>query len=627
MALSELNGRTWTVEQLFTGRKYRLEYYQREYAWSEQNVRELLDDLTGRFLNEYDESHLPKEVGEYRGYFLGPIVTNHSGGSSSLVDGQQRLTTLMLLLIGLHHLSNDKPGAQNLTPLIFSAQFGEETFNIDVPERNEVMQAIFKVKTFDPTDKSTSIRQIYERYNDIVNILPDELEDKKLIYFIYWLLSRVFLVEISTSDQDMALEVFETMNDRGMQLSNTDMLKSFLLSKIDEQEIEDANKLWRGRINSLTDLYNNADSAFIKVWLRSKYADSFRTRKGDDDFALIGKAFHKWVRDNKEKMGLQDAKDYHRFVNTDFKKMSSRYMQLVQATRNYDADLESVFSNAAIGITLQYLPILATVTPDDDEQTFRLKARLVAGYIDILVVRRIVNYRSHYYRQILPTMFNLAKDIRDLNPEKLRDKLLKRVRSLEPSFPATMNFYFGLNQRNGIPIRCLLARMTAWIEQECGDENRFSEYVDRSRKDPYEIEHIWPNRFDRYKGEFHHKYDFDIHRNLLGGLLLLPKSCNASLGDKPYEDKLKCYVKQNLLAKSLHRSAYEDDSGVDGHIKRTDLPFKPYPDGFSKEDLDERQELYRQICERIWDPKRLLAIELDAEGSSSSTPASSSGTL
>ena len=620
MSVNQLTGTALTVRQLFN-HKYRLEYYQREYTWKESNVDELLNDLISRFLSQYEETDDQKDVSNYESYFLGPIVTNPTNGYSALVDGQQRLTTLMLLLIHLNQLTKCIEGAQNLEPLVYSIRFGNKTFNIDVPEREEVMNAILRGESFDPEDASDSVRKIYERSKDIENVLSqfaEDLEIERLVLFVDWLLEKVVLVEIKTTDPEMALEIFETMNDRGMPLSSTDMLKKYLLTKIkDQQQIEATNELWRKRINSLTDLDNNADSAFIKVWLRSKYADSFRTRKGDGgDFDQIGKAFHKWVRANanKEPMRLRKARDYHRFVNTDFNKMSYRYMQLVQAARNYDADLESVFSNAAIGITLQYLPIMAAITPDDDEQIFRLKARLVAGYIDILVARRIVNHWSYYYNNIVSKIFNLTKEIRNFDdPESLRDLLLDKAPSLEPS--SHMRKDFGLNQRNGIPIRCVLARMTAWIEQECGQENRFSEYVDRSRKDPYEIEHIWPNRYDRYKSEFGHKADFDIHRNKLGGLLLLPKSFNSSFGAKPYEDKFKHYYGQNLLAQSLHPRTYENNPGVYWLIEGTDLPFKRegYQDGFSREDLDERQELYRQIYKKVWDPNRLLAIKSDAK--------------
>ncbi len=131
-------------------------------------------------------------------------------------------------------------------------------------------------------------------YQDIVALYPDDLKGTVLPYFCDWLLERVVLVEIGTTDQDMALEIFETMNDRGLRLSNTDMLKGFLLARIGESErIRAANSLWRRRITELTDLDKNADSEFIKHWLRGKYAETIRERKKDAvprDFDLIGTA-------------------------------------------------------------------------------------------------------------------------------------------------------------------------------------------------------------------------------------------------------------------------------------------------------------------------------------------------
>ena len=127
---------------------------------------------------------------------------------------------------------------------------------------------------------------------------------------------------------------------------------------------------------------------------------------------------------------------------------------------------------------------------------------------------------------------------------------------------------------------------------------------------PYEVEHIWANFFERYEDDFQDKYDFAIHRNRFGGLLLLPKSFNASFGAKPYEEKLEHYRAQtNLLAQSLHPLTYEHNPRFRDFIARTGLPFKPYPDGFSKQDMEERQDLYRQICEQVWDTTRLLAVE------------------
>ena len=126
----------------------------------------------------------------------------------------------------------------------------------------------------------------------------------------------------------MALEIFETMNDRGLRLSNTDMLKSFLLPQVrDEEAIRDLNDQWRRRITELADCEPNADAEFVKAWLRGNYALTQRERKSrasPRDFELIGTAFHKWVRDNRSTIRLSRPADYRRFVEHEFMRLSDR---------------------------------------------------------------------------------------------------------------------------------------------------------------------------------------------------------------------------------------------------------------------------------------------------------------
>jgi hypothetical protein len=95
------------------------------------------------------------------------------------------------------------------------------------------------------------------------------------------------------------------------------------------------------------------------------------------------------------------------------------------------------------------------------------------------------------------------------------------------------------------------------------------------------------------------------YRNRFGGLLLLPRGFNQSYGDMEYGKKVNKYIEQNLLAKTLHPQCYVNNPDFLKYKERSGLPFRAYPETFSKKDLDERQELYRQICEEIWDPARL----------------------
>ncbi len=251
VAVDRIDGKSRTVRELFTSRRYSVDYYQREYAWSEANVIELLNDLAGRFLDSWSAEHERKQVAAYRPYFLGPIMTDLRDGTLFLVDGQQRLTTLTLLLIHLHHEQTGRfeDDTVEIKSLIASTKYGSYSFVLDIDDRLETMQALLDGTTPPEAGKDDSVRNLADRFADIDRLFPDELSGKALPYFIDWLLERVAVVEISTSDPEMALEIFETMNDRGLRLTTTDMLKSYLLAKmVDRDKIEHANDQWRARV-------------------------------------------------------------------------------------------------------------------------------------------------------------------------------------------------------------------------------------------------------------------------------------------------------------------------------------------------------------------------------------------
>ncbi len=609
--VQQITGTARSVSQLLSNSRYGLDFYQREYTWRETEVGELVDDLIGRFLDEFDPIHEPKQVLSYRPYFLGPIVTAQRGGVRYLVDGQQRITTLTLLLIHLRHaLATEHPkDSDALNSLIFSWQIDKETFNLDVDERQRCMSAILEGLDFDSHDQSESVRNLWDRYKTIEERFPDQdLKKKALPSFANWLQHRVILVDIGAVDQDMALEIFETMNDRGLRLTNTDMLKSFLLARVrDEDQIRELNDLWRRRTTELADAEKDAPAEFMKAWLRGNYAKSQRQRKAKaapGDFDIIGTAFHKWVRDHAEQIGLKRAADFRRFVEYEFDGLSRRYLQLLEACHDLKPGLEAVFYNAGNGYTLQLPVILAAITPDDDDATFRAKAALVAGALDIFVARRMVNYRLFGYSTVVYTMFNLMKDIRNRATDAVGRVLTEWLAGESERLEGIR--HLRLTQRNRRHIHYLLARITSWLDSEMGKGlPTFPDYLNRYRKDPYEVEHIWADHFERHESEFDNPYEFGEHRNKIGGLLLLPRSFNRSYGDMPYAEKVGHYDAQNPLARSLHPMAYQHNPTFLGLRDKHDFPFKAYPDKFRKSDVDERQDLYWRLAEVVWDPARI----------------------
>jgi len=142
------------------------------------------------------------------------------------------------------------------------------------------------------------------------------------------------------------------------------------------------------------------------------------------------------------------------------------------------------------------------------------------------------------------------------------------------------------------------------VETQSGQPSRYLDYVSEG-KTRYEVEHIWADHAERHTAEFSHHADFAEHRNRIGGLLLLPKSFNASYGDLTYADKLPHYNTQNLLARSLHAQCYDHNPGFLRFKEQSGLPFAAMPE-FNKADLENRSQLYRQIAERIWNPADLL---------------------
>jgi hypothetical protein len=310
------------------------------------------------------------------------------------------------------------------------------------------------------------------------------------------------------------------------------------------------------------------------------------------------------VHNNETRLGLGASSDFARFIERDFAFYSHWYGRLRRAADAMTPGFECVHFNAQHNFTLQYPVLLAPLSLDDDETSSLRKLRVAAAYLDILINRRIWNWRAFDYSTMQYAMFLTMRDIRGKSATDLAALLGERLDAETETFaPNDRNARFGLHGMNGPQIHRLLARMTDYVETRSGQASRYVEYAQRGRKG-YEIEHIWANRPERHTHEFDQGSVFQEYRNRIGGLLLLPKSFNAAYGDLPYADKREHYVGQNLLARSLHERAYDHNPGIRRFIEESGLPFRAHAE-FSKADLDERVELYRKLAEQIWHPGRL----------------------
>ena len=266
--------KTETLRKILSGRRFTVDYFQREYRWGQKQIEQMLGDFQGTFEEYYDVSHDLSEVETYGFYYMGCIICT-GGTVNKIIDGQQRLTSLTLLLIYINNLQRKTlpPEAQvNLDDLIFAPHFGKKTFNIDVPEREKCMQALFNGNTSIEPDNE-SAKNMLERYQDIEEYFPDDLKGEVLPFFTYWLIERVLLLEIDTPSEDEAHTIFLTMNDRGLSLNSAEMMKAYIIQQVAEADRIEVNHQWQENINRIktassydtSGVVNTEDVEFISI--------------------------------------------------------------------------------------------------------------------------------------------------------------------------------------------------------------------------------------------------------------------------------------------------------------------------------------------------------------------------
>jgi ribosomal protein L29 len=610
--MPDIDAKARNVRELLGGKKYAIDYFQREYRWQEKQISELVTDLTSRFLSAYRPGHGRPDVAKYPHYFLGSIIVSNEESKTSVIDGQQRLTSLSILLIWVHHGLTVDDDRKQIADLIFTRQYGANAYNLEVPERTNAMDALYRKESYNRDDAPESVRNILDRYDDIASQVPPEIAGTTLAMFGDWLIEKVNLVEISAPSDDDGYAIFETMNDRGLALSPTDMLKSHLLANAGDDVVKKhLNELWKRRINELLALGKDEESDAIKAWLRSHFADSIRARQSGakpEDFDLIGTEFHRWVRNNGDRIGVSKsgvsiAPNFKRFVERDFDFYTRWYLKLREAAAIYRLETEAIYCNAHANFTLQYTAMLAPVIPGDSDLEAWRKAITVATYIDILISRRVWSGSSTDYNTMQYAMFLVVKDIRNKQASEIAD-LLKAKLDAE-ALPFANSMRFGLQTANKKTVRRLLARLTTWLDGRFGHGNNLPAYLVTAGAQGYDIEHIMPDNYDLYREVYPSEPEFTEQRNRIGALLLLPKSFNRSYGGMPYEEKSSHYLSQNSLAQTLRDETYSNNPGL-GRVRSDDaIPFEPF-EHFGRAELEVREKAISALAERVWSSDRVL---------------------
>ncbi len=618
--MSYVSPSTHNIKTCFQSR-YSLPYFQREYKWEPRHFAELINDVQEAFLLSFDPAHSRTKVASYPPHFLGSIITSvEAGGKKPLIDGQQRLTSTFLLLAYLERTRRDKlvQAARDLSTLLGSVSFGVMDYSIEFSQSRRAVfdayldrdltldQAIEAAE--DVRDLDEGDRRLLEALRETEGLLNSSVKDH-MAYFIDYVVEQVLLIDISVASEAEAHRVFVTMNDRGLRLGPIDLLKGQILSKITmPAESQSSNAKWVESINQLRALGAEEDSLFFRTLFRAKWADTIRGKsKGDEpgDFDNIGDEYHRWFKDNTAKLGITNGDDYIRFAKVDIPKYVEIYRFVKEAEASPIAGYEVLHYNAVRKFSFQSMTLLAAASVGDLTEEWKQKILLVARLADVLLTSRTIEGKENNYENLRDISFNLVKAVRG----KTGTDLLAYVRAEWPKYFSYIAQLPKLSYTTSdkSDLLFLLARIAAHLEDELAMKSKtgFVTFWKRDRgHKTFDIEHLLKSSFDLTVLPATHGFvdarEYSEQRNLLGGLILLPRQRNRSLQDKSYTEKLPIYATENVLAQTLNPAFYGSNPDLAKFMAaRPGVQLKALTD-FDKSSIACRGAAYTALADLIW---------------------------
>ena len=238
--MSKIKGDPKSVIRLLADTKagFLIPDYQRPYAWTEKECQVLWDDLTGFAIPDDDIDQFKRESE----YFLGPIVTfeNEENGCQEIIDGQQRITTMMLLLRAIYpHIGkgNDRQtvGVRlDIEECIWKLGEKSELDTSNLKIVSEVATDADKHEFFEILKTGKIPDGAHSNYAENFKFFQDKIDDlcnkyaHYLLIFARRMLDSCIFLPIEAESQDVALKIFSTLNDRGKPLSDADIFKAQL---------------------------------------------------------------------------------------------------------------------------------------------------------------------------------------------------------------------------------------------------------------------------------------------------------------------------------------------------------------------------------------------------------------
>ena len=573
---------------------YAVPDFQREYVWQREHVEKLLEDVLNEF---YDEEARPIEGPEY---FLGSIVAcrDHEG-IFQLIDGQQRITTIYLVLCAARDAlrdAGDEPTRvlqAQISDAYSDPKTGEDVerhrLTLQYEDSGGILEKIVRADQVvsELPETTESVRKIIAAYRTIrvflrVNLRDEPAEIKK---FLVAFTGRIKLIRILTPTITNALKVFETINDRGVGLNAMDLLKNLLFMKTSSKDYPKLKDRWKTLIDVL-DNCGEKPLRFLRYYIMSHFAIDYHRSIREDEI-------YDWFVRNTEVCGID--RDPLGFAE-----------RLTECARAHACFLSS---RDRQGVENRYLQNLAQLGGALRQQHILLLAgRHLAPDLFNHLCRGIENLFFCYIITREPTKTferNFARwsgELRNCQDVDTLDAFLNKyfVADLRKR---TERFDFAFRELTQWNIqqyrmRYILAKLTQYIEEQAWGSPtyaRLDRYIDKS----VHVEHILPQKSTTAVREaFDKSVEYDDYVVRLGNLTLLEKTINSSVSNGSYTDKVRGYRQSSfLLTKSLTEKPHV---GVNTQLNRAVVDLIQF-ESWNSEAITERQEMLTALARKVWD--------------------------
>ena len=537
----EIKSEKILVKDIFSTMWFRIPEYQRPYIWSKDEVNELLDDLT------FAQKEKPDQE-----YFLGSFVFQSKKADpmrgqdfheNDLLDGQQRMTTLLLLFACIRDLAKDDEAKEDCQNCIY--QKGSSYRK--VPERNRLVFAIRDevqnfvdgfVKPKGGTDREIELEKIStdQEEKSIQNMAQAILEIRRFFNdtersispepLLQFLLNKVLLIYVATQDLDDAFRLFTILNARGVPLRNSDILKSLNLGALesDSEKVRYA-KLWEEAESELSDDFD-------------RFLNYLRTILVKDKARLnLLQEFEQKIYDPKEREKASGQKKPALLKKgRDTFQLVERYLKhytIVLGGNNYDETGNSFRFDNLVKVMLTGLPATDWIPPLLHYFN-RFQYSRVLDFLTLLDNK----FSADWIAQYSPTdrierMNQVLKVIEQSdNPDAVLEDLCFRI---DPeAFMRTVDAtVYG-------------RRFTRYLLLKL--DFLYQDHAHRMSLETLSVEHVLPqNPADnsQWKQDFDDEYR-TLWTNRLGNLVLISTKKNTSQGRSDYADKKTKYFSKNI---------------------------------------------------------------------------------